>query len=120
MTTLLVPAGRYRIEARHGRVNARASREVTIGPGETRDVVLEQNAGIAQFKLGVEALAQAADIFWELRDGTGRPVWTTVQWRPTAILQAGRYTVAAETRDKRFQQTFEIRAGEQRTIEVVN
>ena len=120
VTTLLVPAGRYRIEARHGRVNARASREVTIGPGETRDVVLEQNAGIAQFKLGVEALAQAADIFWELRDGTGRPVWTTVQWRPTAILQAGRYTVAAETRDKRFQQTFEIRAGEQRTIEVVN
>jgi Ca-activated chloride channel homolog len=120
VATLLVPAGRYRIEARHGRVNARASRELTIGPGESQDVVLEPKAGIAQFRLGAEASASAADIFWEVRDDTGRPVWTTVQWRPSAILSAGRYMVAAETRDKRYQQTFEIRAGEQRTIEVAN
>lgn len=120
MTTLLVPAGRYRIEARHGRVNARASREVIVGAGETQDVVLEPKAGIAQFKLGADAAATATDTFWEVRDELGRPVWTTVQSRPFAILQAGRYTVAAETRDKRYQQSFEIRAGEQRTIEVTN
>jgi Ca-activated chloride channel homolog len=119
-TTLLVPAGRYRIEAQHGRVNARTTRDIAVGPGETLDVAFEQKAGIALFKLTNETGSLFADIFWEVRDDTGRPVWTTVQSGPSAILQAGRYTVAAAIKDKRYQRTFEIKAGEQRTIEIAN
>jgi Ca-activated chloride channel homolog len=118
ISTLLLPAGRYRIEAQHGRVNARATRDITIGPGEAQDVIFEQKAGLAQFRLSKEAQTQAVDVFWELRDESGRSIWATVQSGPTAILQAGRYTVVAELRDKRIEQSFEIKTGETRTIEM--
>jgi Ca-activated chloride channel homolog len=119
-TTVLLPAGRYRIDAHHGRINAQSSREVIVAAGETYDVVFEPKAGLVQFKLGGEAAAAATDVFWELRDTDGRPVLVTAQSNLSALLQAGRYTVAAETRDKRYQKAFEVRTGEQHVVELTN
>jgi hypothetical protein len=45
-------------------------------------------------------------------------VWTTGQSEPTVILQAGRYVVRAETREKRYDRAVDLRGGETRLLEV--
>ena len=57
-------------------------------------------------------------MFWDVRDEAGRYVWTTGQSEPTVILQAGRYVVRAETRDKRYDRAVDLRGGETRLLEV--
>jgi hypothetical protein len=37
---------------------------------------------------------------------------------PREFLAAGRYTVRAETRERQLSRTFDVRAGEARTLEV--
>jgi hypothetical protein len=57
-------------------------------------------------------------VFWDIRDEVGRNVWTTGQSEPSVILQAGRYVVRAETRDKRYDRQVDLRGGETRLLEL--
>jgi hypothetical protein len=59
-----------------------------------------------------------SDVLWDIRDEAGATVWTTGQPEPSAVLQAGRYAVRAETRDKRYDRAIDLRAGESRLVEV--
>jgi Ca-activated chloride channel homolog len=112
--TLLLAAGRYRVEGRYGAMNARMVREVEVRPGQVQQLVFEQQVATVRLRL----TGSASEAFWEIRDEAGRTVWTTGQYEPQAILQAGRYTVRAETRDKRYDRAIEVRGGESRVLEV--
>jgi hypothetical protein len=58
------------------------------------------------------------EVFWDVRDEAGSTVWSTGQAEPSAILQAGRYRVRVETREKRYERAVELRAGDVRLLEV--
>jgi hypothetical protein len=47
-------------------------------------------------------------------------VWTTAQAEPTAVLQAGRYRVRAELRERTIERAIELRAGESRVLELAD
>lgn len=110
-----LPAGRYRIEARHGLVNARASREVTLTAGQAATVAIEQQAGTLRF---TGPPGTTGDLSWEILDDTGHPLWSTVQTAPRATLQAGRYIVRLDVRDKRIERRIDVRAGQTGTVEI--
>jgi Ca-activated chloride channel homolog len=110
-----LPAGRYRVEARHGLVNARAEREVTIAAGQAIAVTLEQQAGTLSL---ISPQGVSGEMLWEVLDETGHPLWSTAQASPRATLQAGRYTVRLEYRETRRERRVEVRAGEFRLIQM--
>ncbi len=114
-TDLSVPAGRYRIEARHGLVNARARRDIDLTAGQQANVAFEQQAGIVQF---AGPPNQQGDLIWEILDADGRLVWSTAQLNPRAVLQAGKYQVRAEGRDKRYERPLDVRPGQTTVLQM--
>jgi hypothetical protein len=92
-------------------------REVEVKAGQVQQLTLDHLAGVLKLRLSSGGLA-LGDVFWDVRDETGRNVWTTGQSEPTVTLQSGRYVVRAETRDKRYDRQVEVRAGETRQVEV--
>jgi Ca-activated chloride channel family protein len=115
---LLLPAGRYRVEGRYGAMNARVAREVDLKAGQLQQLTLEPLAASVRLRLSAQGIA-LAEVFWDIRDDAGATVWTTSLAEPSAVLRAGRYQVRAETRDKRYERTIELRPGEQRLLELV-
>ena len=114
LATIDLAAGTYRVESRVGLLNARASRDVTIATGRATDLVFEHEAGALNLRV---AAGVVGDVHWEIRDGDGRIVWISGQQAPKLVLQAGRYSVRGETRDKRFQRDVEVKSGAAQTIE---
>lgn len=112
---LQLPPGRYRIEGRYGLMNVVSVQEVDVRAGLAQDVVFDHQA--ATLKLRFHATG-SADIYWGIMDEAGRPVWTSAQPEPTAILQAGSYRISAEAREKRYEQRIELRAGESRVVDI--
>jgi len=118
--SFLLAPGRYRVESRYGVLNARAEREVELKAGAREEISLEHQAGLIRLRL-VEATGGAPipDVFWEIKDQSGRLVWITSQTEPHAVLQAGRYSIRAEIRDRRFDRPVSIGSGEERAVEIV-
>ena len=116
---LQLPAGRYRVETRLGRLNAVVSREIVLEEASEQKLVVEPDAARLQLRLVQGGMAiGGGDVFWEVRDGSGRAVWRTMEVEPQEYLAAGRYTVRAETRERQLEQTVELKAGEMRTVAV--
>jgi len=115
--TLQLPAGRYRVEGRYGGVNARSVREVEVRAGLVQPLTLEHQPAVLKLRL-TGGGAGLSDVFWDIRDEVGRNVWTTGQSEPSVILQAGRYVVRAETREKRYDRQVDLRGGETRLLEL--
>lgn len=115
---LQLPEGRYRVEARLGRHNAVASREVELAEASEQDLVLEASAARLQLRLVHGGLPLGGDVFWEVRDSSGEAVWRTMESEPQAYLAAGRYTVRVETRERQLEQTVELEPGAARTVAV--
>ena len=115
---LVLAAGRYRVEGRYGAMNARTVRDVEVRAGQTQQLTLEHQAAALKLRLLANGAPVLADVLWDIRDEAGATVWTTGQSEPSATLQAGRYTVRAETRERRYDRAIDLRAGEQRTLEL--
>jgi hypothetical protein len=116
---LELPAGRYRVEARVGRLNAIATREVELSEAGEQSIELEPAAALIQLRLALPGGGHAGgDVFWEVRDSSGQVVWRSTEPEPREFLAAGRYSVRAETRERRKEQSVELTAGEQRTLDV--
>ena len=113
--SLLLPSGRYRVEGRYGLMNAQSTREVEVKAGQTSHLVLEPPVAALRLRL---TGAGTGETWWEILDETGKGVWMDGQAAPTASLQAGRYIVRAETRDKRYERRVELRAGETKLLEI--
>lgn len=104
-----LPAGRYRIEARHGLLNAKATRDIELAVGQKADVVLEQQAGLVMMQ---PPSGHQGELFWQVLDAERRVIWGTAQPMPRATLQAGRYIVRAETRARTYERTIDLRPGQ--------
>jgi Ca-activated chloride channel homolog len=114
---LALKAGRYRVEAKLGTLNVKAAQDVTEA-GKPFEAVLKLDAGEIGLKLPQGSPAGPGDVFWEIRDQAGRPVWHTTLPEPNALLAPGRYTVRLETRDKRVEAAFELKSGEHRAVQL--
>jgi Ca-activated chloride channel family protein len=110
--------GRYRLEASVGATNVKAATEITLAAGQAQKVALKLDAGHVALKRADEQAAGVGDIFWEIKDANGQTVLRTSQPQPTALLAPGRYIVRSETRDRPLQSAIEVKAGENRTIEI--
>lgn len=111
-------AGTYRLEARLGTTNVGAATQVTLAAGQTQKVALKLEAGHVTLRLASNQTA-AGDVFWEIRDEQRHTVLRTSQPQPVALLGPGRYIVMTETRNgQQLWSTFELKAGEHRTLEV--
>ena len=75
--------------------------------GERRQLAGRQRGGVP-----------VGEVFWDVKDDAGATVWSTGQAEPSAILQAGRYRVRAETREKRYERALELRPGETKVLEL--
>ncbi len=115
---LVLAPGRYRVEGRYGTMNARVVRDVEVRAGQAQQLTLEPQAASVRLRLVGNNVSAGMEVFWEVRDEAGRPVWTTGQNEPAATLQAGRYQVRATSRDKRYERAIELRPGETRVVEV--
>jgi Ca-activated chloride channel homolog len=115
---LWLMSGRYRVVGRLGTVNARAVRDVEVRAGQAQQLLLEPPAAALKLRLVAGATPVLADVLWDIREEAGAAVWSTGQPEPSLVLQAGRYVVRAQTREKRVERTVELRAGESRILEM--
>jgi Ca-activated chloride channel homolog len=111
-------AGHYRLEASVGATNVKAATEVQLKAGESAKVALKLQAGNVTLRRADEDGAGVGDVFWEVKDAARHTVLRTSQPQPTALLAPGQYVVSSETRDRPLQSAIEVKAGENRTIEI--
>lgn len=112
--TLLLPSGRYRVEGRYGLMNVRAVRDIEIKAGQVQQLVIEHEAASVRLRL---IGSGPTDVSWVIRDQAGKAIWTGAHTEAVANLQAGRYLVRAETRNKRDERSVELRPGEAKLLE---
>jgi len=116
---LQLPAGKYRVEARLGRLNAVASREVTLTEGSTEHLTLRPDAAELHLRLAHGGLPlSGGDVFWEIRDSAGQVVWRTMEPEPRAFLAPGRYIVRAELRERQLEQAVDLNSGDKRVVDL--
>lgn len=114
---LELTAGRYRLEAELGTTNVKTVGEIALRAGQDQKAALRLQAG--EVTLHLDAGQDGAnDVFWEIKDDKRQTVFRSGRAQPTALLAPGQYTVEAETRDRQLRAAFELKAGENRTLEV--
>jgi hypothetical protein len=117
--SLEVSGGHYRLQSRIGLGNVRVVQEFDVKPGQVERVSVEQDAAGARFRLIEQAGGHPLpDISFEVRDASGRSVWSGLGTEPRVLLLAGRYTVRAEGRGFSIERPFEIAAGEDRIVQL--
>ena len=117
--TLLLPQGRYRVSARFGLANASAVREVEVRAGQSQKLELEAEAGLLRLSLAEDANGRTlADVFWEVRERGGKTLWRSGQSQPVVALAPGRYIAVADHRGRRVEREIDIRAGEDRLLQL--
>jgi hypothetical protein len=117
---VVLAPGHYRVEGSYGAMNVRAMREIDVKSGQAQQLTLEPQAAQVKLRLSALAVGAASEVFWEIRAEDGRTVWTTEQPEAVATLQAGRYLIVAEARDRSYSRKIELRAGEARAVELAD
>jgi Ca-activated chloride channel family protein len=115
---LSLPPGRYRVSASLAAFHLSASQEVTLEAGKPATATLEIQGGEVTFKPPPGEAASTGDIYWEVVDDKGMPVWRATGVEAKTLLAPGHYTVRLEARSKRNTAAFDVRAGENQQIEI--
>jgi Ca-activated chloride channel family protein len=115
-TKVVLGAGRYRVEARFGPLNAQASREIAIAAGAQDTVSLTPAAARVRLRLAPVQGEPAGDVFWKVRLESGAIVWSSTESEPVGLLQQGTYVIEVQTRQTRHERVAEIRAGADRLV----
>jgi Ca-activated chloride channel family protein len=110
-------AGKYRFEAAISATNVKVASDVAIAAGQNLKINLKLEAGHVTLKLAAGA-ALPGDVYWEIKDASEHTVLRTSRSEPVALLGPGRYVVMTETGDRQLLSTFEVKAGEDRTIDI--
>lgn len=114
--TFALAPGRYRIEARLGSQNVRTAQEVTLATGDATSLALDlEAAAVTLRRTGQNFPGETA---WEVEDAGGKVVWRSSQDEPHGLLAPGRYLVRSEHGDQKVEASVELKAGEQRTVEL--
>ncbi len=115
---ILLAPGRYKVAARLDAHHIATSQDITVEAGKPADVVLKIEAAEISLVAPAGASTATGETFWEIFDGTGKPIWRSTAAEPKAWLAPGRYALRFEARDKRTEAAFEVRAGERRVIQM--
>lgn len=108
-------AGRYKLEAELGTTNVKTAGEIALRAGQDQKAALRLQAGEVTLNLAPGA---GSDVFWEIKDADNQTVFRSARAHPTTLLAPGRYTVEAETRERQLRAAFELKAGENRTLDI--
>jgi Ca-activated chloride channel family protein len=111
-----LPPGRYNVSASLAAYPLSASDEITLEAGKPADVSLRIEAGTVSFK--APDAVRLSDVFWEVLDAKGTPVWRKMGADATTLLAPGHYKVRFEAQSKRRETEFDVRSGETKEIEI--
>jgi Ca-activated chloride channel family protein len=109
-------AGRYRVEAAVSATNVRATADYAVASGQNLKAAIKLDAG--HVTLNLVNRPGSGDVYWEIKNAEQHTVLRTSQPQPATLLAPGRYTVMTETGDQQLLSTFEVKAGENRTIDI--
>ncbi len=106
--------GHYRVECRIGNQNAVVVRDFEVGSAPKGRITLEFDVGTVSLTVD----DQTNDVYWQIRDQTGRTVWRSVEPAPKMALKSGHYTVIAEIGNDRTQSQISVESGQHIAIEL--
>ncbi len=113
-------AGIYHVVSTYGDANAQSRADVSVEAGKLTEATIDHLAAKVTFKLvyqkGGEALA---DTKWSLLSPRGSIIKKSAGALPTHFLAAGEYTILAERGTDKYSQTFSVKPGDTRQIEVI-
>lgn len=113
-------SGIYHIVSTYGDANAQSRADVSVEAGKLTEATIDHLAAKVTFKLvykkGGEALA---DTKWSLLSPRGNVIKKSAGALPTHFLAGGDYTILAERGQKKYSQSFSIKPGDQKQIEVI-
>lgn len=113
-------AGIYHVVSTYGDANAQSRADVSVEAGKLTEATIDHLAAKVTFKLvyqkGGEALA---DTKWSLLSPRGAIIKKSAGALPTHFLAAGEYTILAERGKDKYSQTFSVKPGDTRQIEVI-
>jgi hypothetical protein len=117
---VLLPAGTYYVQSTYGEGNAMIQADVRIEPGRLTDATLHHRAALITLKLvhngGGDAIANTQ---WSVLTPGGDSIKESIGAFPSVILAEGEYVAIARHDGKTYQETFKVRAGRDREIEVL-
>ncbi len=116
----ILSPGKYRIVAEIGARNVSATAEVDLPAGSNTAIELNPRAAEVILKLSGKTNASTINRFWIVRDQTGAVVWRSNAYAPSALLAPGIYEVSCETRNGKQTKSFELTAGESKSIELIH
>jgi Ca-activated chloride channel family protein len=115
---LLTPA-RYRFEAQLAGESVRSAADVDIAAGREFRITLKLESAQVTIKPAGAASPSTTNVHWEVKDGAGRTVLRSgLGAVKTARLAPGRYILRADVGEDRVDKAFDLKPGEQRTVEV--
>lgn len=117
---VLLPAGIYYIQSTYGEGNAQIQADVRIEPGRLTDATVHHRAARVTLRLvntpGGEAIANTQ---WSVLTPGGDSIKESIGAFPTVVLAEGEYVAIAKSSDKTFQQSFKVKSGDDREVEVL-
>jgi Ca-activated chloride channel family protein len=91
---------------------------VVLEAGKPAEAKIEIEGGQVRFTPRAGDTVSNGDIYWEVVDANGMPVWRSTGSAAQTVLAPGHYTVRLDIRSKRNEAAFDVRAGESQQIEV--
>lgn len=113
-------SGIYRIVSIYGDANAKIEADVTVEAGKLTETTVTHTGGKATFKLVTRAGGEAVpDTRWTIQTTEGDTVKESVGALPTHVLAPGKYLVTASSGGRLYQNSFEIKDGDNISVEVL-
>lgn len=113
-------AGTYHVVSTYGDVNAVIRADIRVEAGKLTEATVEHRAADLTLKLVREAGGEAmADTSWSVLTDGGDLVRESVGAYASMVLAEGSYTVVAKNRDRIYQRDIEVKAGEDKEVEVL-
>jgi Ca-activated chloride channel family protein len=115
----LLSPGRYRFEAQLAGENVRAAADVDIAAGKEFRITLKLESAQVTVRPAAAPAGSSARSHWEVKDGLGRTVLRSgLGGTKTARLAPGRYLLRSDTGTGPDERAFDLKPGEQRTIDL--
>jgi Ca-activated chloride channel family protein len=111
-----LPPGRYTVSATLAAYPLSAAQEITLEAGKPIEATLTIEGGMVSFKPPGEIAT--SDVYWEVVDSKGSPVWRKTGLDAKTLLAPGHYKVRFEAQSTRRETDFDVRAGETKDVEI--